>query len=180
LTDSDDEFAGDLRTTYVSNLGSGVHPDEEDFVLGVIRYKYDFVERTVDRNCPALAPPKNLLRHYKNAEENAASDDDILDPDRVAWHTVSFRDRYLGYLERPGPQACIEGLRDRLDDGQTVWLVCLEKDDTFCHRRLLEARIHGSSPTHWSELHGIPEPESDDDDGATSPTLGDFAGGETA
>ncbi|WP_128478100.1 DUF488 family protein [Halorussus pelagicus] len=90
------------------------------------------------------------------------------------------RDRYLGYLERVGPRKCIDGLRDRLDDGQTVWLVCLEKDDTFCHRRLLAARVRGSSPTHWSELHESPEPDTDDEDGPTTATLGDFAGGETA
>ncbi len=174
---ADEEFAGDLRTTYVAAIGSGVHPSDDDLVLGVIRYKYDFIERTVDRNCPALAPPKKLLDQFKHVEETA-EDDGVPDPARAAWDSVSYRERYLGYLERPGPRKCIDGLRDRLDDGQTVWLVCLEADDTFCHRRLLEARVRGSSPTHWSELHEPPEP--DDEDGPTTATLGDFSGGETA
>lgn len=178
MTDAS-EFAGNLRTSYVSNLGSGVHPDDEDLVLGVIRYDYDFVERTVDRNCPALSPPENLLQQYKRVEE-AAKNDGVPDPSRAAWDSVSYRERYLGYLERPGPQQCIEELRDCLDDGQTVWLVCLEADDTFCHRRLLAARVRGSSPTHWSELHESPEPdESDIEDGPTTATLCDFSGGET-
>lgn len=180
MTDADEDFAGDLRTTYVSNINSGVNPDDDDLVLGVIRYKYDFVERVCDRNCPALAPPKNLLQQFKKVEESADADG-VPDPARAAWHSVNVRERYLGYLERPGPQQCIEGIRDRLDDGQTVWLVCLEKDDTFCHRRLLAARIRGSSPTHWSELHEPPEPddEADQEGDAATATLGDFAGGET-
>lgn len=175
---TDEEFAGDLRTTYVSNIGSGVHPDEDDLVLGVIRYDYDFVERVVDRNCPALAPPEDLLQRYKHVEDTAESDG-VPDPSRAAWDSLSLRERYLGYLERPGPQTCIESIRDRLDDGQTVWLVCLEKDDTFCHRRLLAARVRGSSPTHWSELHEPPEPQDDEEDDAGVASLTDFTGGET-
>lgn len=179
-TDDTHEFEGDLRTTYVSAIGSSVEPADNDLVLGVIRYKYDFVERTVDRNCPALAPPESLLKRFKKVEE-AAESDGVPDPARAAWHSVEYRQHYLGYLERPGPQTCIAELQQRLDNGQTVWLVCLEKDDTFCHRRLLVARVRGSSPTHWSELHEPPEPESNDDqDGPKPATLGDFAGGETA
>ncbi|WP_227355716.1 DUF488 family protein, N3 subclade [Haladaptatus salinisoli] len=120
--------------------------------------KYDFFERTVDRNCPALAPPRKLLNQFKKVEK-AAESDGIPDPARAAWASVSCWERYLGFLERPGPRQCIKGIRDRLDDGQDVWLVCLEKDDTFCHRRLLAARVRGSSPTHWSELHELPEQE---------------------
>jgi hypothetical protein len=179
VTDANEEFAGDLHTTYVSNIGSGVHPSRDDLVLGVIRYKYGFVERTVDRNCPALAPPEDLLQRFKSVEETAEADG-VPDPDRAAWATLNVRERYLDYLDnQPGPQICIEDIRERLDQAQTVWLACLEKDDTFCHRRLLEARIRGSSPTHWSELHEPPEPDDDEDDPVTA-TLGDFSGGETA
>ena len=178
MTDDADAHEGDLRTTYVGGLGN-VDIDEDDLVLGVIRYKYDFVERSVDRNVPALAPPKSLLDTFKEVEE-IAEDDGVRDPTRAAWESVSVRKRYLGYLERRGPQTCLTEIRNRLDDGQNVWLVCLEKDDTFCHRRLLAARVRGSSPTHWSELHEPPEPDPEDKDEPTTATLGDFAGGETA
>ncbi|GAA0200950.1 hypothetical protein ACFFQF_01435 [Haladaptatus pallidirubidus] len=71
---SSDEFEGDLRTTYVAAIGSVVESHDDDLVLGVIRYKYDFFERTVDRNCPALAPPRKLLNQFKKVEKAAESD----------------------------------------------------------------------------------------------------------
>ena len=106
MTDTD-EFPGDLHTTYVSSLGAGVRSSDENLVLGVIRYKFDFVERTVDRNCPALAPPEDLLQRFKSVEETAEADG-VFDPDRAAWATLNLRERYLDYLDtQPGNQLLV-------------------------------------------------------------------------
>lgn len=166
--------AGDLRTSYVGGLGSVDDPADEDLVLGVIRYKYDFVERTVDRNVPALAPPTDLLDAFKRVEESAG--EDVLDPARVAWETVAFRERYLTYLDRAGPQDVIGTVRDHLREGTTVWLVCLEAEATFCHRRLLAARIRGDDPAHYSAQYEAPEP-NDGSEAAAQAFLDSFGGG---
>ncbi|MBP1985931.1 DUF488 family protein, N3 subclade [Halolamina salifodinae] len=169
---------GEIRTTYVGGLASADVADE-DLVLGVVRYEYDFVGRSVDRNVPALAPPEELLDAYNAIREAAAKDESIPDTDdearRVAWDGVSFRERYLNYLDRAGPQEVLGTLRDRLDDDRDVWLVCLEANEAFCHRRLLAARVVDEEPAHFSEIYGPPEVEQD-----PQVTLDDFDGGESA
>lgn len=168
---------GEIRTTYVGRLASAGVGDD-DLVLGVVRYEYDFLDRSVDRNVPALAPPEELLDAYNAIREAAAKDESVPNTDdearRVAWENVSFRERYLSYLDGAGPQEVLGTLRDRLDDGQDVWLVCLEANEAFCHRRLLAARVVDEEPAHFSEIYERPESEDEQ-----SPQVGldDFGGG---
>lgn len=168
------DYEGHLHTTYVGGLaGADVHDDA--LVLGVVRYEYDFLDRSVDRNVPALAPPQELLDAYNAVREAAEKDDTVPDDDdearRVAWKTVSFRERYLDYLEGSGPQEVIGTIQDRLHDGREVWLVCLEANDAFCHRRLLAARLQEGEPEHFSEIYEQPEREED-----PQVALNDFGG----
>lgn len=125
-----------LRTTYFGGIGPVAEPDDEDLVLGVVRYPQDFINRVVDRNVPALAPPERLLDTYKAVEE-AADRDDVEHPSAAAWNSVNFEDRYRDHLENTGQQQVIEEIRDRLRDYVTVWLVCWEKNPQYCHRRVL-------------------------------------------
>jgi len=39
--------------------------------------------------------------------------------------------------------AIIKSLKERSDNGQTITLLCWEKEDTHCHRRLLKELIEG-------------------------------------
>ena len=128
-----------VRTTYFSALSNQqVDPADGDLVYGVVRYTQDWIDELVDRNIDALAPPSDLLDAYKTVE-SAAEEDGHSDPSRIAWESVNFADRYRQYLANHA-----EGVVDTVADEATettVWLVCWEKDDRYCHRRLLTDEI---------------------------------------
>jgi uncharacterized protein YeaO (DUF488 family) len=126
-----------VATTYFGGLGSVVEPDETAEVLGVVRYPQDFVDRVVDRNVPALAPPEELLQAYKAVEGAAEDDDNVVNPSAVAWRSVGFEARYRDHLAKSGQQQVLDNVRERLREHVDVWLVCWEKDVRYCHRRLL-------------------------------------------
>lgn len=172
-----------VRTTYFGGLGSAVEPDEDDDVLGVVRYPQDFVERVVDRNVYALAPPEDLLRAFKAVEGAAEDDENVLNASAVAWENVGFEARYRDFLARSGQQQVLDNLREHLRDGRDVWLVCWEKDVRYCHRRLLaDVLVDGLDVDveHYPAPDEIedPEPEDDVDDEPRPVSLSDFDGGE--
>lgn len=166
-------------TTYFGGVGNVAEPAPGDVVFGVVRYPRDFIDRVVDRNIPALAPPEDLLDAYK-AVEDAADRDDFGTPSAVAWSSVSFEDRYRSYLTRSGPQQVLDELRDDLQDGRTIWLVCWERDVRYCHRRLLADVL--ADPLGVDVEH-VPSPaeietEADDSDDEPRPaSLTEFNGG---
>ena len=79
-------------------------------------YKYD--KWLVD-----LAPSKGLLTVYRNKE--------------ITWNTYVLA--YLGQME--SKEELIAKLRKISDSGKTITLLCWEKTDKFCHRRLLKKLI---------------------------------------
>lgn len=101
----------------------------------MVRYPAGWLDDVVDRNLQTLAPPEHLLDAYKKIEE-AAEADSHNNPSRVAWESVDFESRYLEYLDTSGPEQVLETLQERAA-GRSVWLVCWEADDDYCHRRLL-------------------------------------------
>lgn len=138
------------RTTYGSASGNSVHPGDDDLVIGVIWEDYDFLDRVVDRHIPALGPPKPLLRSFKRVEENAEADGEP-EPTRIAWKSVNFRFHYLEHIETTAAKS-VEAIRQALETGRNVWLVCLESEEAFCHRRLLAAHVRQEEPAHWEDL----------------------------
>jgi len=169
-----------LHTTYFGGLGSLVHPDDGDLVLGVVRYPEDFVQRVTDRNVPAVAPPDDLLDAFKTVEE-AGDRDGVANPSAAAWRTVDFEDRYRNHLDGRGQQRVLDELRDRVEH-RNVWLVCWEKDPRFCHRRVLaEVLLDGldEEVAHHPNPADLDDP-SDEQDGPELASLTEFSGGETA
>lgn len=148
-------MTGDVVTAYFSGVQAAA-PAESALLLGVVRRPQDFIAEVVDRNAPVLGPPEGLLDAYKNVEQ-AAEADGAADPERVAWTSVNFRERYLDHLDRSGPRTVLADLREVLADGRDVWLVCWEKRATFCHRRLLAAVLEEREPAEWRELYDPPE-----------------------
>lgn len=129
-----------VRTTYITALSHGVAtPAPDDDVFAVVRYPADWLEDVVDRNLQTLAPPEHLLDAYKKIE-TAAEANGHDEPQRVAWESVEFEDQYLEYLDSAGSQQVLETLRERATE-HTIWLVCWEADDTYCHRQLLAERV---------------------------------------
>ena len=128
-----------VRTTYFSALSNQqVEPAADDLVYAVVRYTQDWIDELVDRNIDALAPPSDLLDAYKTVEE-AAEEDGHSNPSRIAWESVSFEERYRQYLTNNAGQVAEVVAEEAAET--TVWLVCWEKDDRYCHRRLLADEI---------------------------------------
>lgn len=125
-----------VRTAYARGLQDGsIKPDPDDLVIGVVNHEMYGIEDVLDRNVEALAPPKDLFEAYKRVEEAADRE--------IAWRSVRFEDRYLDYIEsNPSAQHALEHVAE-LAAGRTVWLVCYEANDRFCHRRLLRNWIEG-------------------------------------
>jgi uncharacterized protein YeaO (DUF488 family) len=129
-----------VRTTYFAALSNGdVEPRHGSKVFGVVRKPAEWTEQLVDRNLVAVAPPKRLLEAYKSVER-AAEENGEENPQRIAWNSVEFEQQYRDYLEKPELQKVLAKLRatgQRTD----LWLVCYERDEQYCHRRLLREEL---------------------------------------
>jgi len=153
-----------VRTTYFSALSTQqVDPAEDDLVYAVVRYAQDWIHELVDRNVDSLAPPSELLDAYKQVE-NAAEEDGHSKPSQIAWESVNFEERYRNHL------ATVDGVVDvvaKEASETTIWLVCWEKDDQYCHRRLLADeildRLDDSSLKYTSTGIGRTCPQCDND-----------------
>ena len=73
-----------------------------------------------------LAPSVELLNDYRNKKIN--------------WS--EYKQRYLKEME--DRKEIIKELKKRSDEGEVITLLCWEKDDRFCHRRLLKYLIENS------------------------------------
>ena len=82
---------------------------------------YDYDEWLRD-----LAPSISLLNDYRNK--------------KIDWS--EYEKRY--WKEMESKKELIKGLKKKSDDGEVISLLCWEKDDGFCHRRLLKDLIENS------------------------------------
>lgn len=139
-------MSGTLTDTYVAALRHGtadVPPDAAR--VGVVRRPTPWFYAAVDENVPALAPPADLLDDAKDrqADLEERGVDDATAHNR-AIEDVDFEERYLAHLrETDEARQAVAALRDRLDRGEDVALVCYENtENKRCHRTLL--RRHAS------------------------------------
>ncbi|MFD1641451.1 DUF488 family protein [Halohasta litorea] len=127
-----------VRTTYFWALSNQeAEPAADDVVYSVVRYTQDWIDDLVERNIDALAPPSDLLDAYKQVED-AAEEDGYSNPSQVAWESVNFAERYQQHLTTV--DQVVDVVAEQAAE-TTVWLVCWEKDDRYCHRRLLADAI---------------------------------------
>ena len=131
--------------TYVAALKHGTADVPDDAVrLGVVRKPTPWFYGQVDENVPALAPPADLLEETKarQAELEAEGLDDAEAHNR-GMDDVDLDARYLAYLdESDEAREAMADLRDRLDAGEDVALVCYENTEhKRCHRTLLRERL---------------------------------------
>lgn len=136
---------GQLRDTYVAAIQHGLAGvSGEERLIGVVRRQMPWFRGQVDDNCPALAPPADLLDEFKercddlegHGRSGAAAHNE-------AWDAVDVEDRYQRYLETsPDAQDAISALEDRLAAGEDLVLVCYENtDEKRCHRTVLKGVI---------------------------------------
>jgi uncharacterized protein YeaO (DUF488 family) len=87
----------------------------------VMRFVKDFYD--YDEWLRELAPSIELLNDYRKR--------------KIDWS--EYEKRYLREMENK--KDLIKELRKRSDGGEMISLLCWEKDDRFCHRRLLKNLI---------------------------------------
>ena len=90
-------------------------------VMRFVKSFYDYDEWLRD-----LAPSIELLNDYRNK--------------KIDWS--EYEKRYLKEME--SKKELISELKKRSDNGEVISLLCWEKDDRFCHRRLLKNLIENS------------------------------------
>ena len=142
-------MAGTLTDTYVAALRHGTADVPESAVrLGVVRRPTPWFYAAVDENVPALAPPADLLDDAKARQADLVADGfDDAAAHNAAMDDVDFDERYRLYLaDAAEAAAAIDDLRERLDRGEDVALVCYENtENKRCHRTILRAFVEGTS-----------------------------------
>lgn len=125
---------GDIRTTYFGALASGkVQPDDEDVVYSIVNYIPKELLELVDMNMVYLAPPDRIFTKYKKLEDEVGKEE--------AWERSKFELMYEDYLHTE-PEAKRQAKQVAAKAKvRTVWLVCYEKNEEYCHRRLLKEHI---------------------------------------
>lgn len=113
-------------------------------VMRFVRDFYDYDEWLRD-----LAPSIGLLNDYRKR--------------KIGWS--EYERRYLKEMENK--KELIKELRKRSDGGELISLLCWEKDDRFCHRRLLKNLIEKCRKNCSSSFH-FPEKEASQLDEAST------------
>ncbi|AQL44216.1 hypothetical protein BV210_16515 [Halorientalis sp. IM1011] len=144
--------AGAVEETYVAALQHDLVSFEGDTMfVGVVRHPTGWFHGEVDENRPTLGPPADLLEETKQRHEDLKMQG-LCDEEahNQAWDDVGFEERYREHVrDSAEAQAALDGLADRVRDGETVVLVCFEGEDKRCHRHMLvemlEQRLDGES-----------------------------------
>lgn len=132
---------GRVFDTYVAALQHDIAdvPDDAHRV-GVVRRPAPWFHGQVDENLRALGPPEVLLDEVKTRYRelcDAGVDED--EAHNRALDEVSYDERYLEHVgSDPDARAALASIRERLDAGTDVALVCYEDTEhKRCHRTLL-------------------------------------------
>lgn len=142
---SDTSMHSSIYDTYVAALQHDIADVPDHAVkIGVARRPTPWFYGQVDENVPELGPPDAVLDACKERaaelEEQGMDDADALNR---AWEDTDFAERYREYLDQSDEaQAAIDELRDRMERGEDIVLVCYENTaEKRCHRTLLKAKL---------------------------------------
>lgn len=141
----DCEIDGTLTDTSVTAIQHDLADVPDDATLiGVVRNPEPWFHAAVDENIPELGPPAELLESMHEIEADLKIRGLCAEgAHNAAWDQVEFERRYRECLEHSADtQAAIEDLRERLESGESLALVCCENTEKKrCHRTILRARL---------------------------------------
>jgi uncharacterized protein YeaO (DUF488 family) len=113
--------------------------DEPSYTkIAVVRQRANGIGYVTDEHMPEVAPPYDLLQDFWGKKYNTNA------THNQAWDKVNFEERYRDYMEQSIPQEALESLIQRIKDGERVTLVCYEKPNQKCHRKILKEIIEGN------------------------------------
>lgn len=140
-------MAGTLTDTYVAAIQHDlVDLPESVRRVGVVRKPTRWFHGVVDENWPTLGPPEDLLDDFQEREERFKRQG-MCDEGahNAAWEELDFAERYREYLDSHEAQSALEDIRNFLDHGTDVALVCYENtDQKRCHRTILRDVLDAS------------------------------------
>lgn len=140
-------MTGRLADTYVAALQHDLAEIPEGAALvGVVRRPTPWFHAAVDENVPALAPPADLLDAFGDRRE-ALEMRGVCEEEahNAAWGDLDFEERYREFLESDSDaRDAVVALRERLDSGEDLALVCFENTaKKRCHRTILREVVEG-------------------------------------
>ena len=110
---------------------------EEAYTIIVMRHFpwwFKGLKGNYDEYLPDLAPSRELLRLYK--EELGR----LKDPGK-AWKITKFEMRYIHYIMHSSGRLAELRRIKALGENMDVYLICHERLDAYCHRRVLKELI---------------------------------------
>lgn len=134
-------MSGEIRETYHAALQHDLVDVPDDArLVGVVRRPMGWFGTELDENRQDLGPPEDLLEETKATAERMESEGlDETPAHNLSWEETEFEERYRAYLdESAAARRELDELAARVEDGETVVLVCYEGDDKRCHRRILQ------------------------------------------
>lgn len=143
-----------IRTASIRDLNK---LPKSTYKVLVTRY-YPFyikgIKGLIDEWIPDLAPSKGLLQDYKAELKRVVNTDmDKRKAIGTAWKIVNYEFRYRRDMLR-GDKSMAEVRRlarksMEMNGKRVVYLICYEKEDDYCHRRLLKDLIEFAIARGW-------------------------------
>ena len=136
-------MVGTVSETYAAAISNDFARVGSATLVGVVRQPPRWFHGAVDENHRALGPPTELLDEFRDHRETLKAGG-MCDEGahNAAWEELDFERRYREYLEGDADaSAAFESLLARLQDGESLALVCFEGETKACHRRPLLERF---------------------------------------
>ena len=132
---------GRLTDTYLAALQHELADlPPETTLVGVVRKPAPWFHAAVDENVPELGPPASLLESVQEAESDLKMQGLCEEgAHNAACDQLGFEATYRAHLETdPDARAALAALESRLEDGESLTLVCYENTaKKRCHRTVL-------------------------------------------
>lgn len=135
-------MVGSVTDTYAAALQHDL-VDADGTLVGVVRRPPGWFRALVAENYRALGPPEPLLEETQERAE-ALKFDGMCEEGahNAAWEECDFERRYLEYLDSDSEAGeAFTELRNRVQNGEDLTLVCFEGETKRCHRRVLADRL---------------------------------------
>lgn len=141
----------ELKESYLSEVHSKTNDNDQktfsDFTqnkfedmgtkIAVVSDPTGGITEVCDEYMPELGMPENELNNFRMVRSNLDINDDI-ERHNKAIEKVDLENKYLSYLNsNEDARQKMRDIKNRVDNGEKITLVCFEKDPKWCHRHIL-------------------------------------------
>lgn len=148
-------MTGEVHEMYLSELHSHTtsddqmsfseftDQDEDEYgtTIAVVTDPVGGIVEAADEFIPELGMPEDELNLFRSTRSELNIDDGVEKHNKAA-EEVNLEKRYRDYIEKDTvAQEEISKLAERVAGGESITLVCFEKDPKWCHRHVLKEHI---------------------------------------